>query len=323
MRQIASDNIVQMEKKASNKFGLFLVFLAVVAIFGGGGYLVYRYRDKIDWDIKLPWETSSTKKEEKDNKDKTNNKKNNRELVVPYSKESIREGNTTLSIKEITADDRGYLITFELLTNAKFANLTVDEILIDSFYTGATLEISDAFDSSGTQEGTTKKVRIDQTELDKFQINGFSRMNLFLTIEEAGSEPKHMMKVMSFNNETAYQAGNKGLIKVDEKGGVLIEYHKVVKDSDETYIYFEAKNSDLNNKKEILIKKLMVNDRIYEMPKYQETLYPGARQSFYIKIPKKKIKDVENFLVSFYIIDKGETEIYNGIYITNEYSKTI
>ena len=324
MRQITSDNIVHMEKRATNKFGLFLVFLAVIAIFGGGGFLVYKYRNQIDWEFKLPWEKSEETNETSEKKTTTSTKKKNRDLIVPTVRNgsNIQEGASLFEIVDVKGDDRGYLFTAQLTTSVDWATITVEGILLDGYYTEATLELSDTSDI-GTQVGSQATFRVNQTDLDKLNVNGFTRVNVFYILEEPYEKYYLKMGVINFETEYTITNGNKGLIKVDEKGGLLVEYYKTVKADNATYIYFEAKNSDLSSNREILIKKMMINDRIYEMPEFTETVYRGARKSFYIKIPTSKIKDVEEFLVSFYIINRDSEGNNKGIYITNEYSKEL
>ncbi len=324
MRQITSDNIVHMEKRATNKFGLFLVFLAVIAIFGGGGFLIYKYRNQIDWEFKLPWEKSEETTETTEKGTTTSTKKKNRDLIVPTPRNgsSIQEGSSLFEIVDVKGDDRGYLFTAQLTTSVDWATITVEGILLDGYYTEATLELSDTSDI-GAQVGSQATFRVNQTDLDKLNVNGFTRINVFYILEEPYEKYYLKMGVINFETEYTITNGNKGLIKVDEKGSLLIEYYKTVKADNATYIYFEAKNSDLSSNREILIKKLMINDRIYEMPEFTETVYRGARKSFYIKIPTSKIKDVEEFLVSFYIINRDSDGNNKGIYITNEYSKEL
>lgn len=322
MRQITSDNIVHMEKKATNKFGLFLVFLAIIAIFGGGGFLIYKYRNQIDWEFKLPWKKSEEKTDNSKNETTTSNKKKNRDLIVPTVRTGsvIKEGNSIFEITDVKGDDRGYLFTAQLTTNVEWSTITVEGILLDGYYTEATLELSDTKDI-GDQVGSQATFRVSQTDLDKLNVNGFTRVNVFYILEEPNQKYNLKMGVINFKTEYTITNGNKGLIKIDEKGSLLIEYSKIVKADNATYIYFEAQNNDLTSNREILIKKLMINNRIYEMPEFTEAIYRGSRKSFYIKIPTSKIKDVDEFLVSFYIISRDSDGNNKGIYITNEYSK--
>lgn len=323
MRQITSDNIAQMEKKATNKFGLFLVFLAFIAIFGGGGFLLYKFRNQIDWELKLPWNNNEVDEETGKKGNSSTGKKNNSDLIVPrINNGNFSEGSTSFSIVDITADDRGYEFTVELKTDATWATITIEGILLDGYYTEATLELSDEADI-GEQKAARKKFRINQTDLDKLNVNGFTRMNIFYVLEEPQKKYNLKMKVLTFVSEYTIVNGNKGLIKVDDKGQLLIEYYKTTKADNATYIYFEAKNGDLISNREILIKKLMINGRLYEMPEFNETIHRGARKSFSIKIPKDKIKDVNEILVSFYILNKDEKGNNLGIYITNEYSRSL
>lgn len=325
MRQITSDNIVHMEKRATNKFGLFLVFLAVIAIFGGGGFLLYKYRDHIDWNLKLPWEKIIDKKDEADDKkeNSTNDKKKNKELVIPRIKSNgIILNETTINIVDIKADDRGYIFEVALVTNHDWAIVNVESVLIDGYYTTASFGIRDNKDI-GEQVPTTTTFRITKTELDKYNINGFNSIAFFYSHQFPHIDNPSKLGVIQFGNEIQINNGHKGLIKVDQKGSLLIEYYKTVKADDATYIYFEAKNEDIVNNREILIKKLMINNRIYEMPEFKEVAYRGSRILFSIKIPKEKIKVAEEITVSFFIINKGSDDNTKAVYVTNEYTRKL
>lgn len=322
MRQITSDNIVHMEKRATNKLGLILVVIAVIAIFGGGGFFLYKNKDSIDWELKLPWESKERIKSEK--KKEEIKKKSQKELIVPTSIEegSLFEEDCVFSIVGVKADDKGYLFDVEFITKHEWANFNVETILIDSFYTSAHLSMNDRADI-GEQISAKSQFRITKTELDSMNIYGFYTINLFYTIETPYGTSKPLRGSIKFNNEIAFSNGREGLLRVDEKGGCLLEYYKTVKANDATYIYFDVYNSDIANYKKLYIRKLMINGRIYEMPEFEVKAYRTARSSFYIKIPVEKIKDVENFLVSFFIVSEtSDGELYE-VNITNEYSKKL
>jgi hypothetical protein len=68
----------------------------------------------------------------------------------------------------------------------------------------------------------------------------------------------------------------------------------------------------------------MINDRLYDMPEFIEVLPKGSGTIFAIRIPEKKIKEVENFTVSFFILEYNTTGTsYNSIYSTNDYTKVL
>ena len=75
---------------------------------------------------------------------------------------------------------------------------------------------------------------------------------------------------------------------------------------------------------ELKIKKLIINDRLYDMPEFVEAIPKGSGTIFAIKIPEKKIKKVENFTVSFFILEYNIAGTsYNSIYSTNDYTKEL
>lgn len=319
MRQISSDNIVHMEKRATNKVGLVLVAIFVIIIFGGGGFLLYKYKDHIDWELKLPWQ-SSTKKEQKEEKEKNKKKKNNRELIVPTDLQRNSTGldGCYLTITGVKADDRGYIISSEFSSEEQeWCILKVSQILINGYYTTTNFEISD----TAGGEKAKKEFRINKTELDSMNITTLRDLTLFLSTENPTGKERSKINTFVFTNEIHIKDGREGLLKVDEKGNSLIEYYKTDFVNDGTYIYFEVFNGDVVYNKTIKIKKLMINNRLYEMPEFEAKAYRGARNTFCIKIPVKKIKDVEEIQVSFYILTENEKGEPIEMYITNEFHK--
>lgn len=323
MRNKTNDDVVRMEKKATNKFGLFLIFLFVIAFFGGGGYLVYRYRDKIDWNLKLPLENKEeTKKEENKTNKKEENKKRT-DLIVPTGFiKAISESGCNFSFTEISLDDKGYLLKGQLSTHHSYCIFDVNQMVVDGFYITPKFTIN--YQSANNDPNPkTVDVRIPQTEIDNLGLNGFKVITLYYTVQN----PKEKVdeKIVALNATAQFKVNNspKGLIKIDYKGNTQVYFNKVVEASDGTYIYFNFFNEDTRNIRKILIKKLLINGKLYEIEDFEKKVYRGSMISHYIFIPKKDFRKVEEFKVSFFIIRENNQTEEHAYYITNEYTKTL
>jgi Fe2+ transport system protein B len=146
-----------------------------------------------------------------------------------------------------------------------------------------------------------------------------------LNKSDVNEKKETRIKAETFNFTSNFTTDNtrKGLIHIDEKGNTKVRYYKTVKDNDYTYIYFDFKNSDYQANKEIVIKTMYINDKLYNMQSFKEVIYRGSERDVYIKIPRKKINNVKNIRISFYIIERAPDNSINKLYITNEYSKNV
>lgn len=317
-------NVVRFEKKATNHVGLFFVFLFTIIAAVGGGYLLYKYRDKIDWNFTLPWESN----EEGENGKGSSSKKTNKELVIPQFKKnsSIAKGKSVFELTKIEADDKGFIIHATFKTTSLEATFDVSQVVIDGYHTTTTFKVTDTYKVGDptTKEATSVKFRISQTDLDKYNLTSFKNIVFHYTLYENETTYNNCITALSLENYVETSDGLQGLSDVGDNERVYIKYYKTEKYSDETYIYFFVDNKNTKFDTELKIKKLMINDRLYDMPEFTETLYRGSGSIFSIKIPEKKINKVENFTVSFYILEYNTTgSSYNSIYITNDYTKEV
>lgn len=319
-----NEDIFRFEKKATNHIGLFVVIFLAIILLGGGGLLIYIYRDKIDWELSLPWEGALGGSNDKE---KSKNKNSKKELIIPtINRATIAEGKTTFEITKIEADDKGYLITAMYLTYSRTSKMIVDTLIIDGFYTTTEFEVKDEYNwnDKSTHEGQEIKFRINKTELDNYNLSGFSSLTFHYTIIEPEETFDNQITRIAFTNSISLDNGFKGLLKVDQVEDITIEYYKAEEYPDGTYIYFLATNADARDTRELKIKKLIINDRIYDMPEFSETLYKGCKRLFHIKIPSNKIREVEEFTVSFYVLkDDDTTGKYTTVSITNDYTNDV
>lgn len=320
-----NDNIVRMEKKATNKFGIFLVLIIVIGLIGGTGYYLYTNKDKLDWSFELPWNRADKKNEDENDNDNngtsgnTNNKDNNVVYEEPHLDSRIVEDNNnyTITISNLSKINLGYNIDISFESKAEPYKVTLEKILVDGFDTTTTF--SRAIDG-GDRISIT--VRINQTELDALSIKAFNSLTFYFRIENEirGFEVKSYVvsTVKTFNNINEL----KGLSEIDDKNQTKIRYYRTIEDKDNTYIYFDFKNYSVARNQLVSIKKLLINGKLYEYSDFNEEIYHGAEKVVYLTIPKSEVKKVDNFTISFTMLNEVEGK-KTAAYITNEYSKAV
>lgn len=301
---------------------MLIIILSGVAI---GIYYLQKYNI-----LNLVPSTSISEKEKEKDKN-SGNKPGKDSLIVPEPLNSkISQDGLKFVITKVKADQKGYLLTGEatcVYDRLSWSKLYVDGVLIDGYYTKAQFEVQDNYDPNldeELQEPTEIEFRITKTELDNYNIKGFSTITFFYSTETP-EKKETRIKAETFNFTSNFTTDNtrKGLIHIDEKGDTKVRYYKTVKDNDYTYIYFDFKNSDYQANKEIVIKTMYINDKLYNMPSFKEVIYRGSERDVYIKIPRKKINNVKNIRISFYIIERAPDNSISKLYITNEYSKNV
>lgn len=320
MQRGFNNDIVRMEKKATNKVGLFFLMIAILLAGGAGTFYLYKHHDEFDWNIKIPWKEDK-KSDEKDNpskKEESSKDNNNSKLIVPTLKENIFNvgEHDTFEITDVKATDKGYVFTYKISANSSNeVKFICEKILIDGFDTSAKFEITVSNDSY--QNGT---FTIVQTELDTLNINSFQQLELFIKKTPSKESKPVYLKLIAFNN-IKIDNTIKGLVKIDEKNSTIISYYQKIEDKDYTYLYFDIKNQDEKASEQISVKKLIINNKLYTYKDLKDTIYKKAEKVIYIKIPKKEVKKVNKFTVSFFLIEENEKKENRNVYISNEYTK--
>lgn len=327
-RDSNNGNIVHVEKRATNKFGLFLVIILALGAAGYGGYFLYQHRAEIDWNIEIPWKKGEEEGEDKKTAgENTENKKNsNTDLVLPITLDNtFNVDGGTLRVYEPKADDKGYTIKLDYTVEKENGELVIEKILLNGYETSTELTMEDEFDQGLTKENqqpTTETIRLLKTELDSLNIHGISSLIFFYKVNTETTEGKLSRKEIKVYNTLEFESGFKGLIEVYKNNNTELYYYQTKTDKDNTYIYFDFKNTDYNTTRQIKIKKLLINGKLYEYTDLNFELYRGAENIFYLTIPKEKIKNVEEFSVAFFILAKTDGDI-SAIYITNDFNTEI
>lgn len=321
------DQVVRMEKRATNRFGLFLLFIAVIGGFGYGGYYLYQHRKEIDWNIKVPWKNNSSSEEESEGKKGTlgggSSSNRNGKLIAPNSMTptTIDINESKVVVHDINADNKGFTFEIDLIASKEQADLTIEKVLIDGFDTSAKLTITDLPDREGTPTSAT--LRVNKSELDALGIYAFNNFTLYLVVDLPSKSGAITRKDIRVYHNLEYKNGLEGLNEIYKKNLSTINFYKVTTDKDNTYIYFDFVNENRNVSKRVRIKKLLINGELYDYTSLDEFVYSGADKVFYLTIPKKDIKEVKEFKISFFILTLNRSDETTGFYLTPEYTKQL
>ncbi len=314
--QFIAQNLIEIEKPSNNRMAISLIIAVILLVLVGGGLILYINRDKIDWEFKWPW----NKKEEErplvvvdDDK-----RKEKLDLVVPIlTPREYSLGGIIMEFSDMIHTEKGFEFKINLKTEEwETFSVKADKIVVD----GYAFDLNFSVDKVSTTpvDGT---IKIAQTDLDRYGIISFSKLILYLKFTNLETEKEELQKIdLALTNHIRYDNEIKGLIEIHNQNDTKLSYYRVDTDKDNTYIYFHARNFN-NFKKIIRIKKLLLNGEIYEYTDLNVEVYNLSQEIFYITIPKKDVKKVNNMTISFFIIGKAPVEKNDAIYITNEYSK--
>lgn len=314
--QFIAQNLIEIEKPTNNKMAISLIIAVILLVLVGGGLILFLNRDKFDWELKLPW---SKKEEERPlvvvDDDK---RKEKLDLIVPkFTPKDYTLGELKFKFSDMVHTEKGYEFKVEVATTSrKEYSVKADKVLIDNYAFNVNFSI-DRVSSTGV--GGT--IKVAQTDLDKYGIISFSKLIVYFSYTDIQSGEENLQKVdVTIVNNIKYDNDVKGLIEIYNLNDTKLSYYRIDTDKDNTYIYFHVKNNS-NYKKVISIKKLLINDEIYDYKDLNAEVYNLAQDIFYITIPKKEVKKVNNMKVSFFITGKAPVEKNDAIYITTDYSK--
>lgn len=319
MQNYNEEDFLLIKKPKKSRLGKSIIIIIILGALGFGGYYLYKNHEKLNLNIKLPW----TKKEEKTEKEeKTDNDEVITEvnsvidgLEVPQMDErKINTQNGPIIIKPIGIDSKGYALNIEFQSPS--ATLYIEKILIDGLNTSETLELK-----SEENELVSGVIHINKTELEPLNIHGFSELTIFYRVNTPDKKGNISREVIKVYNNFYYDNKIKGLIQIYEIDNFTLNYYKKEEDNDSIYLYFDAINKNYNEKKVVKLKKILINDELYNNSSLEEEIYLNTEKIFYITIPKKDIKNINNFTIQFFVIGKDKKEQVKEYFITNEYNK--
>lgn len=305
--------VVQKPKKGRVKI---IIILMILGALGFGGYYLYKNQEKFNLNIKLPWFKKEVKEaeEEKDEVITDANTIVDGYEVPNMDEKKINNKNGIITIKSIGIDSKGYVLNVDFQSSS--ATLIIEKLLIDGLNTSETLELK-----SEAEETASGVIRINKTELEPLDIHGFSEITIFYRVNTPDQEGNVSYERIKLYNKFNYDNSIKGLIQIYELENFTLSYYKKEEDKDYVYLYFDARNKDYNTKKNIKLKKILINDNIYDNVDCEEEIYSISEKVFYITIPKKDIKNIDNFTIQFFVIGKDKENQVKEYYITNDYTK--
>ncbi len=315
---------MRIEKRATNKVGLVLLILLVVSALAGGGYYLLKHKDslKIDWNFSVPWDKNSEKKQEE--KKKKSGKNSNVAFTKPdgyvsvnFNLQNSKEGVSDFCQMEfedaIEEKDNYVILPYKVSSTEKgnaypdeeVCSISINRYVIDGFQISGNSKVS-------IKGGETKKgeVKLLLPELESQDLRGMTNAALYYKWEEKNrSNPSTAYIGIEFKN-IKHPKNNISGVQIDDiipfaNLEVLAFYYDTKEDADNTYLYFifeERAGTDYTST--FKIKKLLINDKIYNVKDFSKSVGTRAKTIAYITIPKDDIKKVNKFSISFIIISE-------------------
>ena len=309
---------VNKEKKSAKKIFIDVVGIFIVISLIVGTFLVIKNHEKIF--SSLPISTDEDGKLVLGRKKTTTTSKST-ELVKPDSQNTVsqkaRDVNIEIADFDTTETKDAFVFTVIISTTKKeFSDMVYcEKMAVDGF------EISNTFEVEIEGAVSVKvDIRIDKTELAQYEITKPNEIDFFLRTGEEIEKGRFPFKAkLNIIYYAPMDNSIKDLLVIGEEANTVLSFYKQEEDIENTYIYFDVKNTQIKNLTNIKLKKLIINDKLYEDADVNEDVYYSTEKLFYIKIPRKEIPNVKNFTVSFFIISGTENESQE-IYITKEFT---
>lgn len=324
-------NIIRMEKRATNKVGIFFVLLLSIIGFGVGGYFVYKNRESIDFT--MPWD----KDEEEQNPDipepsKKEENTSDGKLHLPEISPDVNllsgEEHASITIHNLKATEKGYEFDVKLTrltplyVNPYIAGTVTikgTKILLDKYEVSPTFNLSVNY----TNKEKQAHIIIPMTELQKLDMVSFSALYMFVNIDIEGEQNYKKDRLLYVDAYQDIPISNEKELKDSfvQTDGVKISYYKKIEDNDDTYLYFFVDNKNKEYSHNIELKKFAVNNKSYSKAQINVTSHYNSRTIFFIKVPKKEFKEVETIDLSFILTRPANKK--TAIFFTNDKTITI
>ena len=154
-------------------------------------------------------------------------------------------------------------------------------------------------------------------------MSGINELALFVKYKtDREGENSLRIEKVSFNNERSVN-NNKTGIKIDDLNGTIIQYYKTITDASNTYLYFLVENTLEKQNADIKIRKLIINDKVFDAKEFDEKMGPQTKKLIYVEVPKDQFNKVKKFTISFFNISTSIEDESIGYYISNEYSREL
>ncbi len=314
------DRVVTVEKKATNKIGLFFLIIIVIGALGFGAFYYLTNKNLIVFEYKLPWQKDNKEEEEdeKENNQVVDNtgKKSKEELPLTREKVEIdlnknffSKARIFLSVTNNDFRDDSYYIRIQMFNgnvapDGGLAILKVKAIRVDGYL------INQAFTMQANPgETSSYELVIPDQDLNKYRISSFSSLSLIsdLTVNGETNEETPTLKTNSEAKSDIKTIAK--LFNVNKE--VRIDYYKKVESSSNTKVYFFISNNSPVNYT-YNISKLIVNNKEINTTTYKETVYAWGKYISIVDIPKDLFSQNKTIKVSF-ILMKDNKSVYRTV----------
>lgn len=308
----SEDNFMHLEKRATNKVGLIILFLVVVGLLGVGGYFVYQNKDNISFDFTMPWQ----KKDEEKKDDKTTTTKADDKTIIKRqnvkisSKQIYNRNNLTIDPDSITYDEKdGYIVKLKAFySSANNLSISISHITVDGYQ----LENSADNISLVGNVSSNISVNIPVSFLDLYSLEEFSQVVLYGKVNQNSQNTttnNDIKFVVNTDKTTENTTSLANLEPINTNSDVKIYYYQIVSSKNENKIQILIDNQNDSVNYDFKINQLKINNTKYEDVSFNETVNYNSKKFVYITIPTKKIKKIEEFEVSFFILDEDNLNI--------------
>ncbi len=321
---------MKVEKRASNKIGLVILLIVVLAGIGCGGYFLFKHKDKldIDWDLSLPWKKDEEDKEDNDNEEKKSTKQKTNEVTTFKGPSNVTEeyfSNFYQCIgkfEEVKENDKEFIVTFSITGHGSmydnYCEIDMYKYAVDDYFIPGSTKIV-------VEPGETKKgeIKMLKSDLEAQELSGINKLTVFMNVKTDKEGEAEQVKIeTAFSNERSVKNEKVG-IKIDDLNNTMIQYYKTTTDETNTYLYFIITNQSEVDLADIKVRRLLVNDKVYDTKDFDEEIGCETKKLVYIAIPKKTISRVKKFSISFFNISTNIESKEKSFYLSNEYSKEV
>ncbi len=302
------NRVLKVEKRATDKVGLIVLIVFVLAALGFGAYYVIKNKEKLN--IYLPWE----KNDDNDTREVKGLKSNKDEEFVrtetTFDVPSVINDNIYLDAKldSVKYENGDYKFNITI-TNNDFANyeIEINDILIDSFSTRISDKISVSFASNVSYEFT-----ITKELLDRYRIDTFEYVYLDVNVKGLDNTLREIWKISS-NNLTA--SFPKTIQEVLEIEGIKFYYFKAAESKDNYFIYLLLDNTSDKNIN-YYYSKFVLDNKEFDASSYAAIIYSGTKYVETIKIPKKDFRSIKKLSLRVMTIINNDITISKDVKVT-------
>lgn len=301
----SEDNFMRLEKKATNKVGLTILFIVVLLLLGVGGYFVYKNKDNISFDFTVPWKSKKDDQndDETPNSSKTDEQtKLSRQKVTISSKKIYERNHLTVNPVSITYDEKnGYTVKISALYDS-YNNLNIDisHITVDGYQLDTNINRL----SLSPQVSQEITINVPISFLDLYNLEAISQVILYGKVEQINQNNNNLKLIVSSDKTSESTTALEDLEPISTNNDVKIYFYKLTTNQDNNLLQLLIANENDSTNYDLKINQLKINNTKCEDISFSESISYNSKKLVTLTIPTKKFRKIEDFDVSFFVINK-------------------